>query len=167
MKRGVQTMSAFKTVVDVLEVAVRIERLSVEFYRRLYDTSGPPQARSAFSFLAAEEEKHIGIFRTMLDRIADYPPRYEYPGEYGQFLSEYAGRFMAKAEKASSAMNAGTISEAIDAGIEFEKETILFYLELKSEQALGEGNDMLLTDIINEERAHWKKLQSLKGTLTF
>lgn len=56
-------MSVFKDFSDVLEVAVRVERLGIELYKKLYDTVESPHAKSTFSFLAAEEEKHAGTFR--------------------------------------------------------------------------------------------------------
>jgi rubrerythrin len=49
-------MSALKSIADVLEVAIRIERQGITFYKKLYDLATSPQARDAFAVLAAEEE---------------------------------------------------------------------------------------------------------------
>lgn len=159
-------MSTFKDFTDVLEVAVRVERLGIELYRKLYETVESPQAKSTFSFLAAEEEKHAGTFRRLLDEKADYTPRFDYPGEYGLFLNEYAASIVRKVEKAGSLMEKTTINEALEMGIEFEKETILFYYELKNEGDMGKNSDTLWK-IIDEERSHWRKLTQLKDTLKF
>jgi len=159
-------MSVFRDFADVLEVAVRVERLGIELYRKLYDTEESPHAKSTFSFLAAEEEKHAGTFRKMLEENANYTPRFDYPGEYGRFLNDYAASIVGKVEKAGSLMNRITINEALEMGIEFEKETILFYYELKSEGDF-ENNSEALQRIIDEERSHWRKLVSLKDTLKF
>jgi rubrerythrin len=158
-------MSVFKEFADIVEVAVRIERHGTEFYKRLYDSTESHQAKSVFSVLAAEEEKHAGLFRTMLEKIADYTPRYDYPGEYGLFLNDIASDIVRKMERDGQDSNAVTTSEALDRGIEFEKETILFYLEMKSEGEFAEDKGHILLEIINQERAHWKKLQSLKTGL--
>ncbi len=154
-------MSHFKEFVDVLEVAVRIERKGLELYKRLYDTLQSPEAKGAFAVLAAEEERHAGTFRTMLGKIADYTPRYDYPGEYGMFLNEYAASILEKAEKSYAQLDPADFNAALDMGIMLEKETILFYLEIK-EEGFGKENAEVLQQIINEERSHWKKLLALK-----
>ncbi|MGV8118774.1 MAG: ferritin family protein [Candidatus Xenobiia bacterium LiM19] len=159
-------MSVFKDFSDVLEVAVRVERLGIELYKKLYDTVESPHAKSTFSFLAAEEEKHAGTFRKLLEENASYTPRFEYPGEYGRFLNDYAASIVGKVEKAGSLMAKITINEALEMGIEFEKESILFYYELKSEGDFDKNTETL-QKIIDEERSHWRKLISLKDTLKF
>ena len=62
---------------------------------------------------------------------------------------------------------AGNENEVLDIGIEFEKETILFYLEIKSENKLSPKEDKVLQKVIDEERSHWQKLISLKNKLKF
>lgn len=154
-------MSHFKEFVDVLEVAVRIERKGMELYKRLYDTVKSPEAKGAFAVLAAEEERHAGTFRTMLEKIADYTPRYDYPGEYGKFLNEYAADILENAEKEFARIDPADFNAALDMGIMMEKETILFYLEIK-EEGIGKEYAEVLQQIIREERSHWKKLLALK-----
>lgn len=155
-------MSVIKHSIDVLEIAVRIERKGIEFYRNLYEKTESPHARSVFSFLAAEEEKHAGTFGKMLEELADYVPRYEYPGEYGLFLSDVAAGILRTLERIGNAAPAATVNESIDLGIEFEKETILYYTELKLDTELGSKYEEMLKKLIDEERAHWRKLSQLK-----
>ncbi|MGP8154418.1 MAG: ferritin family protein [Smithella sp.] len=59
-------MLEFKKFADVLEVAVRIERQGADLYNKLSGRLKSTQAKDVFSFLAAEEEKHAGVFRKML-----------------------------------------------------------------------------------------------------
>ncbi len=156
-------MTVIKHFVDVLEIAVRIERKGIELYRRLYETIDSPKAKSTFSYLAAEEEKHAGFFAKMLEKAADYTPRYEYPGEYGIFLNEMAAEIM----KNAGGKGTAALDDAIQAGIEMEKETILFYLELKHEGNFGPENEEILQKILDEERSHWKKLVLLRDDAKF
>ena len=160
-------MSVFKDVVDVIEVAVRIERKGIEYYRSLYEAVESPEAKSVFSYLAAQEEKHAGVFRKILESVAEYTPRYEYPGEYGLFLNEYASGILREIEKKSAAVTSDTMKDALEKGIEFEKESILFYMEMKSEARFSNENIKVIEEIIEEERSHWRKLMSFKGTMTF
>jgi len=160
-------MLKVKNFADVLEVAVRIERKGGEFYNKLTSFVRSPEANAVFSYLAAEEEKHAGLFRQLLQKIAEYPPRYNYPGEYGLFIEGVASRFLDKAEKGVLSLTAANENDALDIGIELEKESILFYLEIKTESKLSPKEDKILQKIIDEERSHWRKLFSLKNKIKF
>ena len=160
-------MHVFKNFADLLEVAVRIERQGIDFYNRLSTTIDSSQAKDVFSFLAAEEEKHSGVFRMMLEKTADYAPRFNYPGEYGLFIDGVASRLLEKVRKVIGSLPSRNINEALDMGIEFEKESILFYTELKLEGGLDKANMETLQEIIDEERKHWLKLISLEDKLKF
>lgn len=157
-------MSVFKNIVDVVEVAVRIERQGIQLYNSLSSSVKSPKAKDVFSILAAEEEKHAGVFRAMLEKIADYTPRYTYPGEYGLFIDDMASGILEKAKRKAKA-GAENVAKALDLGISLEKETILFYSELASDKRLGRTHKELLGKVIAEERTHWKKLVALKNAL--
>jgi rubrerythrin len=92
-------MLKFKNFADVLEVAVRIERQGADFYNKLSSKLKMSQAKDAFSFLAAQEEKHAGVFRQMLEKVIDNAPRFNYPGEYGLFIEGVASRLLDKIER--------------------------------------------------------------------
>ncbi|HNZ64332.1 MAG TPA: ferritin family protein [Smithella sp.] len=160
-------MFKFKNFPDVLEVAVRIERHGADFYNKLSSRLETPPAKDVFSFLAAQEEKHAGVLRQILEKVADYAPRFNYPGEYGLFIEGVASSLLDKIEKAMVSLPTGNENEILDIGIEFEKETILFYQEIKSESKLSQKEDKVLQKVIDGERSHWQKLISLKNKLKF
>jgi len=155
-------MSDFKSIADIIEVAIRIERQGIDFYKKLHDQSSSPQARDTFFVLAAEEEMHAGVFRKILADAVDYTPRFDYPGEYGMFLNGCATAVLKKVAGGMASLSAGSISEALAMGIEFEKESILFYLELLEEGAFTEEKHSAIKQLINEERLHLKRLFALK-----
>src|SRR3989338_10996647 len=113
-------MVKIEKISDLLEVAVRIERSGMDFYKALSNNATDPNARDTFSFLAAEEEKHIGVFRKMLDKVADYSPRLNYPGEYELFLQGIANRSVATLQKAQDKkiLESKNISQAIDVALD-------------------------------------------------
>ncbi|MGD9014457.1 MAG: ferritin family protein [Candidatus Omnitrophota bacterium] len=158
-------MSEFKRVIDVLEAAVRIERKGVEFYNQLYAVTESSQAKDVFSFLAAEEEKHLGIFREMLEQVTDYQPRYDYPGEYGLFIQGIAVNLFASIEKAEQLLTAKNINQVLDIGIEIEKQTIQFYSELIGQFDLKQKK--ILQKVIDQEESHQQKLVFLKSKVKF
>ena len=160
-------MHKFKNIADVLEIAVRIERQGADFYNKLSSKMKISQAKDAFSFLAAEEEKHAGVFRQILEEVADYNPRFNYPGEYGLVIDGVASRLLNKIEKEIVSLPAANDNDLLDIGIELEKETILFYQQIKSESKLKREEDKVLQKVIDVERSHWQKLVSLKDSLKF
>ena len=83
-----------RELADLFEVAVRIERHSVELYVKLHDAVRSSRAREAFSILAAEEERHLGEIRRLLEEAVDYTPRYVYPGEYEMYVDGMAARIL-------------------------------------------------------------------------
>ena len=155
----------FKKIADVLETSVRIERQGIEFYNKLASFVRSPEAQDLFSFLAAEEEKHAGVFRQMLQKVAEYSPRFNYPGEYGLFIEGVASRLLNKIEKDILSLPAGNENDALDVGIEFEKGSILFYMEIKTESKLSPKEEKILQNIIDEERSHWRKLVMQKNKI--
>jgi len=152
----------FEKAVDILEVAVRIERHSVELYVRLFETVSSPRARELFSLLAAEEEGHLGQVRVLLERVADYLPRYSYPGEYELFVDGMAQRSLGSSLDTDHVSEAWSAPEAIAAATALEKGVIAFYSGLME---WFQGNEKrLLEELVEEEEGHLEKLEDLLGT---
>jgi len=152
----------FEKAVDILEVAVRIERHSVELYAKLFETTGSSRARDLFSLLAAAEEKHLGRVRLLLEEIADYAPRYGYPGEYELFVDGMARRSLGFALDIGQAPQSGSAPEAIAAAMALEKGVISF---TSDHLDWFQGDTRLaLEELIEEEKGHLEKLEDLLGT---
>lgn len=160
-------MTQISKVEDVLEIAIRLERNGVDFYLFLKENTKSPKAKDVFSYLAAEEEKHIGTFRQILDKIADYPPRYSYPGEYELYLQAIADFSIFNDENIKEEM----IQEPIDTnkslrlGIEMEKQSILLYTEVL--KTIPEEHHKIINEVIDEEKQHLAKLASLVDHIKF
>lgn len=152
-------MEPLEKISDILEVAVRIERHATSLYQRLARTASSPQARDVFSYLAAEEEKHIGVFRAILDRSAGYVPRFSYPGEFELFLDGVAQRTLGGALKATEALAAASLEEAAAIGIDLELGSIVFYAQLAAQ--FGEKERAPIDEVIRQEKAHLAKLRAL------
>lgn len=160
-------MAKIDKISDLLEIAVRIERNGLDFYKALTSSAENPAAKDTFSFLAAEEEKHLGVFRKMLEEVAEYPPRFTYPGEYELYLEGVASRSIFTQEKMQDKKinSCQDISQAVEVAMDFESQSILFYDELLGNfqgQARKE-----LDKVIKEEKGHFAKLADIKGKLKF
>lgn len=153
-------MSVFKTPAEIVEIAVVIERNGVEFYRYLSDNVKDDDAKDVFSFLAAEEEKHIGVFRQLLEEVADYTPRYSYPGEYGLFLDELAASAIDSLKDYQDAVKINGFEEAIKLGIKVELQSIVFYSEFY--ELLPDKLDDIIKKVIDEEKKHYLELKTIQ-----
>jgi rubrerythrin len=153
-------MSVFKNPAEIIEIAIRIERNGVEFYRYLSENVEDNDAKDVFSFLAAQEEKHVGIFRKMLYEVADYTPKYSYPGEYGLFLDELAGSAIDSLKNYENALKTRGFQEAIKLGIEAELQTIVYFTELY--ELLPDKVNEALKNVIDEEKKHYLELKIIQ-----
>jgi rubrerythrin len=152
----------FEKAVDILEVAVRIERHSVELYVKFLETVGSSRAKELFSLLAAEEEKHLGRARALLEQVADYVPRYRYPGEYELFVDGMASRALDLSPGTGGQPEAERAADAIAAAMNLERSVVSFYSEhlewFQGDVRAG------LEELIGEEKGHLEKLADLLGT---
>lgn len=152
----------FEKAVDILEVAVRIERHSIELYVKLLETAKSSRAKELFSLLAAEEEKHLGRIRLLLEDIADYLPRYRYPGEYELFVDGMAQRSLGFSLDIDRVPQARSAPEAISGAMILEKGVASFYSG-HLEWFAG-GARAGLEEILDEEKGHLGKLEDLLRT---
>ncbi len=154
-------MSTFKDPSQVIEVAIRIEREGILFYDRLSEHAFSPVARDVFSYLAAEEEKHAGTFRKLLENATDYVPKFSYPGEFGVFIDELASLALDALNQPATVVYEKDFNAAISLGIQVELESILFYKEICD--LFPEEERSILKKIIEEEKCHLLELKNVKA----
>ncbi|MBU1147475.1 MAG: ferritin family protein [Candidatus Omnitrophica bacterium] len=150
---------------EVVEIGIQIEKNGKAFYDGVMKVSKSQKAKEIFGFLGGEEEKHIKRFENMLAQVKKYEPSEAYPGEYFAYLRALSeGYVFTKANKgAEIAKGIKNEKDAVDAGIGFEKDSILFYHEMK--RFVLEGEQKIIDKLLEEEQAHLKKLTDLKGAL--
>jgi len=151
---------------DILEVAVRIERNGIDLYKRLHELAADSNARDVFNFLAADEEKHAGSFRKMLEEVADYNPRFVYPGEYEEYLQGVACRAIEGFKKGDAMAGKSDAAEAVEIAMDLEVGSVAFYTELLDGFDSPEAKQRI-QQIINEEKSHLAKLKTLKDNFRF
>jgi len=150
---------------EIVGIAIKIEENGEEFYSRLATVTKHLKVKETFEFLAGEERKHRNSFREIQQRLGEYKPAYEsYPGEYlnyvkalaeeNIFTKERAGQLLLKKPKAPTA--------ALDTAIGLEKDSILFYNEMKN--FVLESEHKPINEIIGQEKEHLRKLSEIKRT---
>ena len=155
-------MSVFFSGSELLEIAVGIERNGAAFYQALADKTHNKDARAIYDYLSGEERKHLNTFQTLLNSIGQYKPPESYAGEYMMYLKSLVDNTVftntteaqQKAEKTSSEI------EALDTGIQAEKDSILFYSEIQN--LVKESDRHIVYNIINEEKGHLRQLHERK-----
>jgi len=150
---------------EVVEFGVQIEINGRDFYRTLVEKSKNEKAKELFEFLESEEEKHIKRFRDILKSLQNYKPKEAYPEEYFSYMNSLAGEyvFTKKGKGLEIASKVKSDKEALDLGIGFEKDSIVFYEGMK--KIVSDSNKSILDKLIEEENNHLKKLTGLKGEI--
>ncbi len=146
---------------EVVELSIRIEENGRDFYNGIINLSKSQTAKEVFELLSSEEEKHIKRFEEILSKVKKYEPAEAYPNEYFSYLKSLSGEHVFTKEKKGTEV-AGRIKtekEAIELGIGFEKDSILFYQEMKKFVLTSEQN--IIEKLLEEEKEHLRKLFEL------
>jgi rubrerythrin len=150
---------------EIVEMGVQIEKNGRDFYRAVAAKSKAKKAREAFDFLAGEEEKHIAAFERILKSVQAYEPPEAYPGEYFAYMKALADGhvFTKKAKGEEAAKSAASDKKAIEIGIGFEKDSIIFYEGMK--RVAPEDDRKIIDQLILQEEGHLTQLSELKKKL--
>ncbi|MGA2774871.1 MAG: ferritin family protein [Candidatus Omnitrophota bacterium] len=150
---------------EIVGIGIQIEKNGRDFYRALDEQSKHKKAKEVFRYLAGEEKKHIKVFEQILSTVENYEPVESYPGEYLSYMKTLAGEYVfTQAGKGSEvAKKIKSEKEAIEKGIGFEKDSIIFYEGMK--KVVMGGNVALVDQLIAQEQLHLQKLIELKSAL--
>lgn len=150
---------------EIVELGVQIEKNGKDFYNTLTGQSKSLKAKEIFKYLAGEEEKHIKVFQSILDSVQRYEPPESYPGEYFAYMNALAGEYIfTQRDKGKKiAQKIKSDKEAVDLGIGFEKDSIIFYEGMK--KVVPEYDLKIVDELIIQEQNHLRQLVDLKKQL--
>ena len=119
---------------EIVELGIQIEKNGKDFYNSLYESTKNPKAKDIFKYLAEAEEKHIMAFKEILRSVQNYEPQEAFPQEYFSYMNALASDhvFTQKNKGKELAESVKDDSEAVDLAITFEKDSIIFYDDMKS-----------------------------------
>jgi rubrerythrin len=134
---------------DLLNVALKIESDGYTTYSRLADEN-EGELKSLFSHLAAQEREHQEKFKKIFESVetnqsavADWAE-----DENAGYLMTFAK--MAIFPKLNGAENPETLNDAIDLAVDVEKDSIIFYGDLKAYFK----DKAIIDEVIAEEKKH-------------
>ena len=138
---------------SVLDLAVWLEKHGQAFYESAHDEATEPGLKETFALLAAEEKKHCAIYTDLYENYTGKSAEgEELLGEYGKFI-----QLLIK-EISSSLEITDVLSqeELIDRALQFEKNTLLYFAEVKP---LFRGKAGALIEVVcREEKRHVQQL---------
>jgi len=149
---------------EIMEAAIQIEGNGQRFYQQMSQKAVAPGARESFAYLAEQERQHIADIRALAGRLPDPPETWERE-EFTMYLVDLASEHVFRQDGSGEQMaqRVGSDREAVDLGIRFEKDTILFVQEFRK---LVRVEDQELVDgLVGWEKDHLVRLVRLKWEL--
>lgn len=159
-------MGIFFSARELIDIAIGIERSGVSFYDSLVKSARDAMVRGAYKYLADEERKHIEIFQSMLASLTDYRPSETYTEEYALYLKALVDFAVFTDDQVAREMTqkVGSDAEAIQIALGAEKDSILFYSEMRD--LVRRSDRDVVNKVIEEERSHLRQLSDLKKSLS-
>jgi len=156
-------MAIFRAA-DVVEMAMELEKSGEIFYNAVAEKAASPEVQALFEDLAAEEKHHYAAFEKLTRSTWGPSPTFE--GDWDQYLmylqATLQGTFFEGSDKALSlAEQVSDENEALQMAIGFEKETMLFYYDLRDK--VSDADKTVVERIIAEERTHVQRLAAMLG----
>jgi rubrerythrin len=147
---------------EIVELGIQIEKNGRDFYNTLVGKSKAPKAAEIFKYLAKEEEKHIVVFQRIFEKTQKYEPPQNYSDEYMAYMTALAGEhiFTQKDKGEEAAKKTSSDREAVEKGIGFEKDSIIFYEGMK--KVVPDYDHKILDELIQQEQGHLRQLSELK-----
>ena len=139
--------------VEALKMARNLEIKGIRFYDDLLNKTMDTAAKEVLSYLREQEKEHLVIFERLLQR--EEPAALD-DDEDSLFASVDNGVFAQSGEEIAET----DFDAALAVGVNIEKRSLAFYLEVMKYMEDEEGRNTL-KKIINEEKKHWEELQRL------
>jgi rubrerythrin len=150
---------------EFLELAIEIEKKGRFFYEIVARLNRNREIGDVFARLATREKEHENTFRDMLSHLGGYRPHQKHTGEHYQYIRDLAESSIFHGERVQALLTrkAMTDVEALEIGIGFEKDSILFYSDMRG---MVPRQDQEIVDvIINEEKKHLSELTYMANKL--
>ncbi len=144
---------------DIVRAAEEIEVRGEDFYRRLAAAAEDEETRRLFHWLMEEETAHRAIFSAMSERLDPVElPAWADDEEYLMYMRALLDAHTLFRVDALPA-EPGNRTEAVRFAMQFEKDTMLFFAEMRD--FVPEGERKHIDACFAEERKHLKQLMSM------
>ena len=147
---------------ELIRLAKKDEDVGAEFYQKLAEKVEDPGLRKRILEIRNQEIEHSKRFQEMLDELSDYVPQEDFQGQYEQYFQSFLSKreFLESGDAVKAASRVGSDMEAIKFALSQEKNTLLFFLEMKELLPSGQHREMV-HEVIDEERDHIVELSQM------
>lgn len=154
-------MAGFFHAAEIAEAAVNIEQKGQAFYVKAAESAKNPDVKDFFLFFAKEEAKHEHIFKQFIERLGKAElPAWSTTEEYAMYLHALIdSHAIFSPELQKRLAETGNENEAIRLAMGFEKDTILFFMEMK--ELVPNSEKKFVQQCIDEERSHLRQLSKM------
>ena len=147
---------------DILDLAMQLEKNGEAFYRAVAGTARSREIRELLVDLAEQEVKHYATFQRLASSRGE--KQWMTDEEWADYLkylrtTVQSTFFEGKDKALASAREVKDEKEALRMAIAFEKETLLFFYDLRD--AVPAVHRTLVNTIVNEEKSHIVRLAAL------
>jgi rubrerythrin len=155
---------AVLTAAEALRWAMEIEKNGEAFYNAVAARSTDPQVKALFEDLAVQERGHYQVFQKMLEKVKPEPDlssvnvQYDEYQTYLQVALDQA-LFAGPDKGLTLARQAQDRETALRAAMGFEKDTLLFFYDLR--EMVSEAERGAISGIILEEKSHLRRLANM------
>lgn len=154
-------MAIFRAT-DIFEMAMELEKSGEIFYSRVAKKVPSPEVRALFEDMAEQEKYHYAAFKKMSGTVWDQSAASD--EDWDQYLmylqATLQSAFFEGSDKALSlAEQVDDEQEALQMSLDFEKETMLFFYDLR--EKVSEVDKPAVERIIDEERGHMRRLAAM------
>ena len=158
-------MTETYTSKDVIKMAIQAKERGTELYLALARNSENFHVGQLFTELAKDEHRHKMELEKWMDELAPEKREEAYPGERSLYLKALVDASTFTCDEAKKQALETTISEeeALQAGITFEKDFMLFLHDLKQHVSADGGTT--IDTLIDEEVKHLKEMFHLKDNI--
>ena len=150
---------------DILNMAIQAKARGVAMYMALARKSENYHVAQLFAELAKDEQRHKLEINKWLDSLKSEKREEAYPGEKSLFLKALVDENTFNCDAMEKKALATTVNEedALRAGINFEKDFMLFMHELR--RYVAQEDVVMVDKLIDEEACHIKDIFSIKDKL--
>jgi rubrerythrin len=150
---------------ELINIAIGIERRGITFYDIMAKSTDDEAARVVFEGLVLMEREHLRLFQTMLEEAGVPEGPATAAPQYSGYLQALIDSAVFSDDMITSQMatEADNDIKALELAIAAEKDSILFYYEMR-DIVSGEAGG-IIDRIIAEEKFHLQQLTEIKQKL--
>ena len=151
---------------ELINIAIGIEQRGITFYDIMAKSTDNEEARAIFEALVVMEREHLETFHDIKYNLNESQPSVATSDEDSEYLKALIDNAVFSDDLITSEMatQADSDIKAVELGISAEKDSILFYHEMRD--IVPHNIVPVITGIIAEEKSHLRQLSEAKKKLT-